>query len=104
MEATREIQWLQGLFTELNRPISRPITLYRDNNGVISTAKDPTHHNRTKHTLLRFNYLREQVREGLIEISYLETAKMAADRLTKALIAPKFKIFLDLLGLDILAD
>ena len=104
MEATREIQWLQGLFTELNKPISRPITLYGDNKGAISTAKDPTHHNRTKHTLLRFNYLREQVREGLIEISYLETAKIAADGLIKALTAPKFKVFLDLLGLEALVD
>ena len=99
-EATREILWLRGLYEELQRPISGAITLYGDNKGAISTAKDPLHYSRTKHTLLRFNFLREEVRKGSVEIQYLSTDKMLADGLTKALPAPKFKGFLSLLGLD----
>jgi hypothetical protein len=44
IEAIREIQWLRGLYIELNRPISRPTILYGDNTGAISTAKDPLHY------------------------------------------------------------
>jgi hypothetical protein len=99
IEATREIQWLRGLYTELNRPIPRPTILYGDNTGAISTAKDPSHHRRTKHTLLRYHYLRAEVQKGTLEVKYLETSKMVADGLTKALPAPKFQVFLGQLGL-----
>ena len=81
-------------------PIKGPIILFGDNKGSISTAKDPTYHSRTKHTLLKHHYLREQVQKGTFKVIYLETAKIAADGLTKALIAPKFQVFINLLGLE----
>ncbi|KAK2066321.1 hypothetical protein P8C59_000150 [Phyllachora maydis] len=58
-EAIREVQWIIGLFSELHRPIDYPITLYRDNQGSITVANDPALHARTKHTLLKFRYVRE---------------------------------------------
>ena len=100
IEATRELLWLRGLYEELKRPISGPLTLYGDNTGAISTAKDPTHHNRTKHTLLKYNYLREEVRKGTVLVTYISTGEMLADGLTKALPPPKFQGFLSLLGLE----
>jgi hypothetical protein len=98
-EATREIQWLRGLYKEINIPITRPISLRGDNTGSISTAHNPTHHQRTKHTLLNFHYVREQVRNKVVDIEYIDTNQMPADGLTKALTAVKFQKFLDLLGL-----
>jgi len=100
MEATREVNWLRGFFEEVGRPISGPTLLREDNQSSISIAKDPTHRNRTKHTLLRFNYVREQVRQGIIEIEYIDTTKMPADGLTKPLPGPKHRNFLSLLGLE----
>ncbi|KAK2072770.1 hypothetical protein P8C59_007105 [Phyllachora maydis] len=58
-EAIREVQWIIGLFSELHRPIDYPITLYRDNQGSITVANNPALHARTKHTLLKFRYVRE---------------------------------------------
>ena len=98
-KATREIQWLRGLYKEANRPISGPILLFGDNEGSISTAHNPTHHQRTKHTLLRYNYIREQVRNKVVAIEYLNTSKMPADGLTKALTVAKHQKFVDLIGL-----
>ncbi|KAK2073370.1 hypothetical protein P8C59_007658 [Phyllachora maydis] len=58
-EAIREVQWIIGLFSELHRPIDYPITLYGDNQGSITVANDPALYARTKHTLLKFRYVRE---------------------------------------------
>ncbi|KAK2066940.1 hypothetical protein P8C59_000718 [Phyllachora maydis] len=72
-EAIRKVQWIIGLFSELYRPIDYPITLYRDNQGSITVANNPALHARTKHTLLKFRYVREQVKAKIVTIIYLNT-------------------------------
>ncbi|KAK2068539.1 hypothetical protein P8C59_003173 [Phyllachora maydis] len=72
-EAIREVQWIIGLFSELYRPIDHSITLYRDNQGSITVANDPALYARTKHTLLKFRYVREQVKAKIVTIIYLNT-------------------------------
>ncbi|KAK2073389.1 hypothetical protein P8C59_007677 [Phyllachora maydis] len=72
-KAIREVQWIIGLFSELHRPIDYPITLYRDNQGSITVANNPALHARTKHTLLKFRYVREQVKAKIVTIIYLNT-------------------------------
>ena len=54
IEGTKEALWLKGLYQEINRPISGPIPLKGDNQGAIETTYNPKHHNRTKHTLLKY--------------------------------------------------
>ncbi|KAK2075424.1 hypothetical protein P8C59_009553 [Phyllachora maydis] len=67
------VQWIIGLFSELHRPLDYPITLYRDNQGSITVANDPALYARTKHTLLKFRYVREQVKAKIVTIIYLNT-------------------------------
>ncbi|KAK2069817.1 hypothetical protein P8C59_004364 [Phyllachora maydis] len=76
-EAIREVQWIIGLFSELHRPIDYPITLYRDNQGSITVANNLALHTRTKHTLLKFQYVREQVKAKIVTIIYLNTNAIA---------------------------
>ncbi|KAK2066292.1 hypothetical protein P8C59_000122 [Phyllachora maydis] len=76
---------LAGLFSELYRPIDHPITLYGDNQGSITVANDPALYARTKHTLLKFRYVREQFKAKIVTIIYLNTKYMPANGLTKAL-------------------
>ncbi|KAK2067270.1 hypothetical protein P8C59_001026 [Phyllachora maydis] len=72
-EAIRKVQWIIGLFSELYRPIDYPITLYGDNQGSITVANNPALHARTKYTLLKFRYVREQVKAKIVTIIYLNT-------------------------------
>ncbi|KAK2069249.1 hypothetical protein P8C59_003846 [Phyllachora maydis] len=72
-EAIREVQWIIGLFSELYRPIDYPITLYGDNQGSITVANDLALYARTKYTLLKFQYVREQVKAKIVTIIYLNT-------------------------------
>ncbi|KAK2071028.1 hypothetical protein P8C59_005485 [Phyllachora maydis] len=72
-KAIHEVQWIIGLFSELHRPIDHPITLYGENQGSITVANDPALYARTKHTLLKFQYVREQVKAKIVTIIYLNT-------------------------------
>ncbi|KAK2068606.1 hypothetical protein P8C59_003238 [Phyllachora maydis] len=69
----REVQWILGLFSELYRPIDYPITLYRDNQGSITVANNLALYARTQYTLLKFRYVREQVKAKIVTIIYLNT-------------------------------
>ncbi|KAK2071862.1 hypothetical protein P8C59_006252 [Phyllachora maydis] len=73
IEAIREVQWIIRLFSEFYRPIDYPITLYGDNQGSITVANNPALYARTKHTLLKFQYVREQVKAKIVTIIYLNT-------------------------------
>ncbi|KAK2067477.1 hypothetical protein P8C59_001215 [Phyllachora maydis] len=89
-KAIHEVQWIIGLFSKLHRPIDYPITLYRDNQGSITVANNPALHARTKHTLLKFRYVREQVKAKIVTIIYLNTKCIPANGLTKALLVSGF--------------
>lgn len=99
LEAIREAKWITNLLKEVNIPFKEPISLYCDNQGSIGNANNPTLHARTKHTLLKFHYIREEVKNNLIEVTYIPTTNMVADGLTKPLASPKQQAFLKLLGL-----
>lgn len=101
-KVVREIQWLHGLYRELQRPIDGPILLRSDNQGAIGTSKDPKYYNCSKHTLMRYKYVCQEVSKGTVAIQYLETALMPADGLTKPLNAIKFSAFINLIGLQML--
>ena len=85
VEALREVNWLQGLLIETIVPFIAPTRLYADNNGAIDTAYNPALHARTKHTLLKYHYIRQETAKKTAIIHYISTNNMAADGLTKPL-------------------
>jgi len=100
MEGNREAIWLRGLFSELERLIQGPILLIRDNKGAIDTIYNPKHYNRTKHTLLKYQGVKESITKGNIIITYIPIEEILANRLTKAITLAKYKQFLRLLNLS----
>ena len=45
-----------------------PISIYCDNNGAITQAKEPISHQRSKHVLRCYNLIKEIISEGDTEI------------------------------------
>ena len=64
---------------------SGPMRIFCDNAGAIALAKESRFHKRTKHIKRRFNSIRDQVKEGDIEICMIHTDLNVADPLTKPL-------------------
>ena len=102
--AAKEAIWLRLLMTELGIQNTAPtinvikgetaITLKGDNQSSIALANNPVHHARTKHIDIQHHFIRNEVMEGRIDLTYIPTEDMIADGLTKPLSLVKFFRFL----------
>jgi hypothetical protein len=99
MHAAKEALWLKTFINEVNRGIDGPLTLMADNQGVIALAKDNKFHSRTKHIDLHYHFICEAVENGKVKMKYILSADNVMDMFTKPLAKPKFKRFVELLGL-----
>ncbi len=84
-EVTKEAIWLQQLFDDLRHTQTEPTRLYEDNTGAIELARNPVHHNRTKHIDITYHFIREKIESGEVEMEHVSTHQQAADLLTKLL-------------------
>ena len=82
-----QIIWIKQLISELfpNRgDVNLPAVLHQDNMSTITLAeKGQFLIAKSKHALLRYNFVNEQVKDGKILVKYLPTGEMKADPLTK---------------------
>ena len=56
-----------------------------DGKGAIDLAQNPVSHKRSKHILIKYHWIREQVGGNIIKLNHVPTAEMTADMMTKAL-------------------
>ena len=59
--------------------------LQADNQGAIVISENPRFHSRVKHIGIWFHFLRDTVKSGELEISYIPSEDNPADVLTKPL-------------------
>jgi hypothetical protein len=100
VEAGKEIFWLRNLLSELGYEFAGPSPLSMDNQSAISVAKNPEHHGRMKHLDLCWYWLRDAVENGIISPTFIPTAEMVADLLTKPLPRVKVEYCRGLMGLE----
>ena len=84
-QATKEAIWLRRLLADLGYRQEGPSPLHEDNRGAIGLAKNPIHHQRTKHIDIQHHFVRERVEAGDVELVACATANQVADIFTKAL-------------------
>jgi hypothetical protein len=75
-----------------------PTTLFCDNQGPISLAKNPIHHAKTKHVDVQLHFIRDQVEKGTMKVEYCPTDDMLADIITKGLARERLLRSLGLMG------
>ncbi|RVW56043.1 Retrovirus-related Pol polyprotein from transposon TNT 1-94 [Vitis vinifera] len=91
--------WLNRLLEELRVPLKHPMVLYCDNQAAINIAKNPVHHDRTKHVEIDRHFIKEKIEEGVFKVSYTPTNCQTADILTKALARVNFEDLKEKLGM-----
>ena len=95
-EATKEAKFLRQLLADIqghtangvktyNLNQGTAVRLYADNQGAIALAKNPVHHQRTKHIDIKYHFIRFAVEEGSIDLKYIPSADNIADQFTKPL-------------------
>ena len=79
--AAQEAVWLRQLISELEQQTEKMI-IYEDNQSTICLSKNPQFHVRSKHIAIRYHYIRDQVKDGVVDIKYCNTEEMFADMFT----------------------
>jgi hypothetical protein len=98
-EAAAEAAWIRNFLEELRLMPRGPITILEDNTGAISWAYDPTIRKRRRHVHVAYNYVRQEIEDGHIEMRYVESAQNSADGFTKPLSGPDHLKFVKMLGM-----
>ena len=82
-EAAHEALWMKEFITDLGviPNESVPMNLFCDNTGAIALAMEPRFHKNTRHIKRRFNFIREKVQDGDIDICKVHTDLNVADPL-----------------------
>jgi len=62
--------WIKRLFEELEVKTEGPMKLFCDNQSTICIAKNPMHHDRTKHVKMYHHFIKEKLEENVIKLVY----------------------------------
>jgi hypothetical protein len=82
--------WLNRLIADMLGTKETTVKLLMDNQSAIALAKNPVHHDRSKHIDTRYHFLHQYIEEGKIEDDHVGTEEQLADLFTKALGRVKF--------------
>jgi hypothetical protein len=106
LEAAKEGLWIKKFVTKLGvvPSASEPLKLYCDNNEVISQAKEPRSHQKSKHVLRRYHLIHEIIEIGDVKVCKVDTEANTADRLTKALFQAKHMMHTSGMGILFMRD
>ena len=83
--AIQEAKFLRQLLADIQGCKISGVRLYADNQGAIALAKNPVHHQRTKHIDIKYHFIRFAIQEGVIDLQYIPTGDNIADQFTKPL-------------------
>ena len=74
--ATQEALYFKKIMKDMvsHHDQNVPVTIFEDNQGAIALAKKPVHHNRPKHTDVRFHFIREQIVSNYIHVELTSIA------------------------------
>ena len=97
--AMQEGNFLRQLFSDIPNSDKQPIALNVDNQGAIALAKNPVHHQRSKHIDIKYHFIRLEVESGTVVLKYVPSEDNVADIFTKPLPKQKLNSFSLIRGL-----
>nr|GEZ72381.1 hypothetical protein [Tanacetum cinerariifolium] len=75
------------------------IPMYCDSKAAIAISCNPVQHLRTKHIDVRYHFIKEKVKKGIVELFFVGTEYQLADLFTKALPVERFQYLVRRLGM-----
>ncbi|PRQ41856.1 putative RNA-directed DNA polymerase [Rosa chinensis] len=90
--------WLRKLLGVLGNNQQGPTDIYCDNVSAIKLSKNPVLHGRSKHIDVRYHFLRDLCKDGVINVIYCKSEDQIADIMTKPLKTAVFEKLRSLLG------
>jgi hypothetical protein len=95
--ATQEAKFLLQLLGDMtgDNSLCDSFTMYCDNQGAISLAKNPVQHQRSKHIDIRYHFIRAEVQKGVMQVVYVPSEQNVADIFTKPVVKHKLCKFVN---------
>ncbi|KAM1382347.1 hypothetical protein ACFX2F_034822 [Malus domestica] len=97
---TAELIWIQSLLRELGVSLPATPVVSCDNIGAMFYCANPVLHSRMKHIDIDFQFVRDRVTRGLLQVSHVSTTDQLADALTKPLPRPRFHLLRSKIGVS----
>ncbi|GJV97451.1 retrovirus-related pol polyprotein from transposon TNT 1-94 [Tanacetum coccineum] len=93
-----QVLWMRSQLTDYGLGFNK-IPMYRDNKSVIALCCNNVQHSRSKHIDIRFHFIKEQVKNGVVELYFVITKYQLADIFTKALGRERNEFLINKLGM-----
>ncbi|GJT06065.1 retrovirus-related pol polyprotein from transposon TNT 1-94 [Tanacetum coccineum] len=97
-ECCAQVLWLRTQLTDYGFHFDK-IPMYCDSKSAIAISCNPVQHSHTKHIVVRYHFIKEQVEKGIVELFFVRTEYQLADLFTKALPEDRFKYLVRRLGM-----
>ncbi|XP_040374084.1 secreted RxLR effector protein 161-like [Rosa chinensis] len=91
--------WLRRVLEKLGLKEKKSIVIQCDNNSTIQLSKNPVFHGRCKHINVRFHFLRDLVKDGVVKLSNCNSQIQVAYIMTKPLKLEQFLRLRSMLGM-----
>nr|GEW96462.1 retrotransposon protein, putative, Ty1-copia subclass [Tanacetum cinerariifolium] len=86
----KHVLWMRTQLTDYGFRFDK-IPMYCDSKAAIAISCNPVQHSRTKHIDVRYQFIKEKVEKGIVELFLVGTEYQFADLFTKALPKERFK-------------
>jgi hypothetical protein len=94
-KTVREVEFLVQLLEVLGVKVERPAKVFVDNVGCIFLSQNKTSGERTKHINMKYHFIREQIKNGLVDVQFVRTSENHADVFKKNLGGKKFNYHME---------
>ncbi|XP_042751804.1 secreted RxLR effector protein 161-like [Lactuca sativa] len=95
---TSQVIWIQSQLRDYGINMKQ-IPLYCDSGSAILICHNPVQYSMTKHITLIYNFIKDHVEDGNVEIHFVRFADQLTDIFTKALLEQTFNCILQGLGM-----
>ncbi|GKB79753.1 retrovirus-related pol polyprotein from transposon TNT 1-94, partial [Tanacetum coccineum] len=93
-----QILWMRSQLTDYGLGFNK-IPMYYDNKSAISLCCNNVQHSRSKHIDIKFHFIKEQVKNGVVELYFVNTEYQLADIFTKALGRERIEFLINKMGM-----
>nr|GEV17992.1 retrovirus-related Pol polyprotein from transposon TNT 1-94 [Tanacetum cinerariifolium] len=93
-----QVLWMRTQLTDYGFHFDK-IPMYCDSKSAITISCNPVQYSRTKHIDVRYQFIKEKVKKGIVELFFIGTEYQLANLFTKALLEERFKYLVRRLGM-----
>jgi hypothetical protein len=105
LDAAKEALWLTRLACTFRQCNSKwTPTVVSDSPGAIALAKNPVHHNPSKHIEVRYHFVRDCATKELLSLEKVSTIDNVADVMTKSLSTDCFRSLCNRMGVEVISN